>query len=160
LFVFISHLTVPEEDQATLEQHFRDRSRLVDARMSVEESAEVLLSRKEEVAQAVTAALYRARPELLERYGERGRARCLEDMRYNIEHLVPALALERPAMFAGYVTWVDGLLRARNVPTEDLRLSLRLLQDEAARVVPADLQSTLTECVRAGLAALDQVPTQ
>jgi len=31
MFVFISHLSVPEEDRAELERHFRDRSRLVDA---------------------------------------------------------------------------------------------------------------------------------
>ncbi|MGI9090198.1 MAG: antibiotic biosynthesis monooxygenase family protein [Gemmatimonadaceae bacterium] len=30
VFVFISHLTVPEADQAGLEQHFRERSGLVD----------------------------------------------------------------------------------------------------------------------------------
>jgi heme-degrading monooxygenase HmoA len=30
MFVFISHLTVPAEDQAELERHFRERSRLVD----------------------------------------------------------------------------------------------------------------------------------
>lgn len=30
MFVFISHLTVPDEDQADLERHFRERSRLVD----------------------------------------------------------------------------------------------------------------------------------
>lgn len=30
MFVFISHLTVPEADHATLERHFRERSRLVD----------------------------------------------------------------------------------------------------------------------------------
>ena len=30
VFVFVSYLTVPEEDQATLEGHFRERSRLVD----------------------------------------------------------------------------------------------------------------------------------
>lgn len=30
MFVFISHLTVPEGDRAALEQHFRARSRLVD----------------------------------------------------------------------------------------------------------------------------------
>lgn len=30
MFVFISHLTVPAEDQAALERHFRERSRLVD----------------------------------------------------------------------------------------------------------------------------------
>jgi heme-degrading monooxygenase HmoA len=30
MFLFISHLTVPEADQAALERHFRERSRLVD----------------------------------------------------------------------------------------------------------------------------------
>ena len=30
MFVFISHLTVPEADQPLLEEHFRNRSRLVD----------------------------------------------------------------------------------------------------------------------------------
>lgn len=30
MFVFISHLTVPPEDQDELERHFRERSRLVD----------------------------------------------------------------------------------------------------------------------------------
>jgi heme oxygenase (mycobilin-producing) len=30
VFVFVSHLTVPEEDHQILERHFRDRSRLVD----------------------------------------------------------------------------------------------------------------------------------
>lgn len=31
MFVFISHLVVPEADRPSLERHFRDRSRLVDA---------------------------------------------------------------------------------------------------------------------------------
>lgn len=30
MFIFISHLTVPSEDQAELERHFRERSHLVD----------------------------------------------------------------------------------------------------------------------------------
>jgi heme-degrading monooxygenase HmoA len=30
MFVFISHLTVPEADHGELERHFRERSRLVD----------------------------------------------------------------------------------------------------------------------------------
>lgn len=30
MFVFVSHLTVPEEDHGALERHFRERSRLVD----------------------------------------------------------------------------------------------------------------------------------
>ena len=30
MFVFISHLSVPEQDREALERHFRERSRLVD----------------------------------------------------------------------------------------------------------------------------------
>jgi heme oxygenase (mycobilin-producing) len=30
VFVFVSYLTVPEDDHAALERHFRERSRLVD----------------------------------------------------------------------------------------------------------------------------------
>jgi heme-degrading monooxygenase HmoA len=30
MFVFVSHLTVPDSDQGRLEQHFRNRSHLVD----------------------------------------------------------------------------------------------------------------------------------
>ena len=30
MFIFISHLTVPEDDRTALERHFRERSRLVD----------------------------------------------------------------------------------------------------------------------------------
>jgi heme oxygenase (mycobilin-producing) len=30
MFIFISHLTVPADDHAELERHFRERSRLVD----------------------------------------------------------------------------------------------------------------------------------
>lgn len=31
MFVFVSHLTVPADDHAALEAHFRERSRLVDS---------------------------------------------------------------------------------------------------------------------------------
>lgn len=31
MFVFVSHLTVPEDDRRELERHFRERARLVDA---------------------------------------------------------------------------------------------------------------------------------
>jgi hypothetical protein len=119
-------------------------------------SAELLLEHKEAVAQSITKGLYQQRPELLERYGEGGRAKCLQDMRYNLEHLVPALALDRPAMFADYIGWVDGLLRARNVPTDDLRASLVLMQQEAEGVLPANLHARLRACIDAGLNALEQ----
>ena len=78
-------------------------------------AAERLLAEKATLAAEITAALYAEMPELLARHGEYGPRKCLEDMRYNLEHLAPAVDLADPALFAGYVRWLDGLLRARNV---------------------------------------------
>ena len=74
-------------------------------------ASEAILDRKEELAREITQALYDHEPGLLERHGERGRSKCLQDMRYNLEHLAPAVGLDDPALFARYVTWLDQLLR-------------------------------------------------
>lgn len=115
-----------------------------------------LLERKDELARAVTRALYAERPDLLERYGERGRRKCLQDMRYNLEHLAPAVALGEPALFARYVVWLRDMLAARGVPAVEIGRSLeltgRLVQEELA----GDEAGVVQGILEAGLAALDQ----
>ncbi len=113
-----------------------------------------LLDRKDELAGAITDVLYGRDPTLVTRYGEAGRVKCLQDMRYSLEHLAPAVALDDPSLFARYVIWLEGMLAARGVGSDDVRRSLeatqralldRLPPDEAARVLPS---------LEAGLAAL------
>ena len=117
-------------------------------------AARLLLVDREPLAREVTDALYAESPDLLARYGVAGREKCLQDMRYNIEHLTPAVELGDEAMFAGYVQWVDSLLRARNVPTRDVVRSLQLLADRCAIRYPRDDAETIARIVRAGLAVL------
>lgn len=102
-------------------------------------AADALLQRKEELARAITDALYAAMPELLQRHGERGRVKCLEDMRYNLEHLAPAVALEDDSLFVRYVTWLCDMLGARGVGTDEVRRSLELTRDVVqSRMQPAE----------------------
>lgn len=117
-------------------------------------AAEALLERKEELARAITAALYRERPALLEKYGEAGRAKCLQDMRYNLEHLAPAVALGDPALFSRYVTWLRGMLGARGIPADEVRRSLELTRAELAARLPAEQATHADAALAAGLAAL------
>jgi hypothetical protein len=111
-----------------------------------ERSSARLVGEKEDLARAITDALYRERPELLARWGDAGREKCLQDMRFNLEHLAPAVALDDPAMFAGYARWLLGLLQARGIPADDVVRSLALTRaaiearfspDEAAAAAPA-----------------------
>ena len=75
-------------------------------------AADRLLEEKAALAAEVTAALYGEMPELLTRHGEYGRAKCLQDMHYTIEHLAPAVDLQEPEIFARYARWLNELLTA------------------------------------------------
>ena len=50
-----------------------------------------LLAEKELLAESVTRSLYEEMPELSTRYGPAGREKCLQDLRFTIEHLIPAV---------------------------------------------------------------------
>ena len=113
-----------------------------------------LLERKEELAHAVTEALYRERPELLERWGAEGRAHCLQDMRYNLEHLAPAVALGEPALFERYVGWLRDMLGARGIPARDVADSLRLTRTVALERMPAAQAALIARALDAGLDVL------
>lgn len=119
-------------------------------------ASERIIERKEALAASITAALYARDPALLERHGEVGRTRCHEDMRYNLEHLAPAVDLGDPSMFARYVAWLDDLLRARNVSTEDVARSLEETDRAVRASFPQEEAEAVGECIRAGLASLDR----
>lgn len=117
-------------------------------------ASDALLDYKGVIARAITDAMYREKPELLERYGEVGRVRCHEDMHFNIEHLAPAVALGEPALFARYVVWLRDMLAARHVPADDVRRSLELMITAVLQHLP-EHADVIGDVVNAGIAALD-----
>lgn len=117
-------------------------------------AAAALLEQKETIARSVTGLLYAEMPWLVDKYGERGRLKCLQDMRYNLEYLAPAVEMEDPAMFVRYARWVDGVLRARSVPTGELARSFELMASDVSARLPADDARIVTGCLEAGVIAL------
>lgn len=117
-------------------------------------AAAALLEHKETIARSVTGLLYAEMPWLQDKYGDRGREKCLQDMRYNLEHLIPSVELEAPDMFARYAAWADGVLRARGVPTGELSRSMEIMRADVAARLPADQAEAVAVCMDAGLRAL------
>ncbi len=117
-------------------------------------AAAALLEQKDAIARSVTGLLYAERPWLVDRYGERGRLKCLQDMRYNLEYLAPAVELDDAEMFARYAAWCDGLLRSRGVPTDDLVRSLELMEWDVGTRLPREQADAVGACLRAGAQAL------
>lgn len=110
-----------------------------------------LMQLRDVLALEVTELLYQERPELLDRHGERGRAKCLQDMRYNIDQLIPAVDLDDASMFARYVEWLDALLRARRVQTRDVVRCLELLRERCAARLTTDETTAIGRIIDAGL---------
>lgn len=121
-------------------------------------ASDSILAREDELAREITDALYADEPALLERFGEAGRAKCLEDMRYCLEHLAPAVAMDDPSLFARYVTWLEALLAARGIGSRDVRRSLEAACAVLAeRLRPAESAGAL-RCLHAGLASVSDAP--
>ncbi len=117
-------------------------------------ASELILSRKEELAHAVSEVMYAEDPRLLERFGELGRAKCLQDMRYCLEHLAPALALDDPSLFTRYVHWVESLLAVRGIGSGDVCRSLETMQRVIAGRFPPDETAFTLSYLRAGVMSL------
>lgn len=119
-------------------------------------ASEAMLAEKEALARAITEALYAAMPHLLQKYGESGRAKCLQDMRYNLEHLAPAVALGKPALFASYVAWLRDMLSARGIPADEVYRSLELTQEIVRARLGGEKAEFIAQVIAAGLARLDE----
>jgi hypothetical protein len=119
-------------------------------------AAERLMFDKESIARAVTKRMFEEYPDILEKHGERGRQKCLQDMHYNIEHLIPAVDLEKPELFADYARWLDVMLGARGVCARDVRRCLEMIADETRTRFDADEAAVVDEMIRAGVAAVER----
>ena len=117
-------------------------------------ASDLVLERKEELADAVTRVLYAEDPRLVERFGEPGRAKCLQDMRYCLEHLAPALALDDASLFTRYMGWVESLLTVRGIGSGDVRHSLEIMQRVIAGRFPPDEAVLTLACLHAGATSL------
>lgn len=72
------------------------------------------------VLKEVVAGIYKAYPQLLEKYGERGRQKCWEDNLHHMKHLETAYALRSDKPFIEYAHWLDRILTSRGMHTDHL----------------------------------------
>ncbi len=103
-----------------------------------------------ELAEGICERYYEEFPDHDERYGERGRAYCAHDNAYLVAWLVDALGVAGHASFARNVSWLRGLLEARNFPMEAFRRNLALVGDAVTRARPDDAETIARLVAAAG----------
>ena len=119
----------------------------------------LIAAERASLAEAITARHYEAQPELASRYGEAGRARCLQDADYHLSYLADAVAASSPALFSDYLGWAKVMLGARGIPAEDLSRNLSVMREVLRQSLPAEVSSVLEGFFDAGLRRLPSLPT-
>lgn len=99
---------------------------------------------------AVADRQFAVRPDLLERYGEVGRQRCLEDARFHLQYLATSLETQSREMFLDYIAWAKVMLARRNVPEGDLAANLQII---------ASVIDGFPEAVAFVQAAIEELPS-
>jgi methanogenic corrinoid protein MtbC1 len=120
----------------------------------LESTRDFIIERQEDLARDIVERHWHLRPALAQRYGEKGRARCLEDARYHLRYLSEAVGAREPALFVHYVTWAKTMLLARGIPVEDLVANLEVMLDVLGKELPPSRQIPAVEYVKAAIASL------
>jgi methanogenic corrinoid protein MtbC1 len=126
---------------------------------SQNEAARALEARRAALAEAVTARHYERNPSLMARWGEAGRAKCLQDAVYHLSYLGEALASGSPSLFIDYVAWAKVMLAGRGIPAEDLVTNLEVLREVLRRELPANLGEVVGSYVASSLEHLPLLPS-
>ena len=117
-------------------------------------------SSRRAISEAVVERQYALRPELRDRYGERGREKCVEDTQYHLAHLSGALLASSPALFADYISWASGVMAVAAVRAEDVRENLACLRDILGDRLPDGQAHAATGYVETALGRLADTPPE
>jgi hypothetical protein len=81
------------------------------------------------MVERVTEKIYENDPSLMDRYGEKGRTKCIEDNHHHFKHLETAYELDNEEFFIDYALWLDGILQKFGMTTELLMDNFSLIVD-------------------------------
>src|SRR5215469_14621933 len=95
-------------------------------------------NRRPALALAAVQDHFSKHPELRQRYGERGTAKCVQDAEFHLAYLAQAIGTSTPALFSNYVEWAASMLSARNIPPRDLADSLAAIRAAIIGQLPAE----------------------
>ncbi len=128
--------------------------------LSEKEVGQKINAQRAALAEAITARHYELQPELVSRYGQAGRERCLEDARYHLSYLAEALSASSPALFADYVSWAKVMLSARGIPASDLTKNFECMGEVLEGNLPSEAGAPVRQFIDAGLKRLPEFPTE
>ncbi|WP_254901723.1 hypothetical protein [Thalassobacillus devorans] len=76
------------------------------------------VSEKTKLVDRVVGDIYQTYPGLIDKFGENGRRRTIEDNYHHLDHLDTAYQMGTSTFFVDYTLWLNSVLTSRGVGTE------------------------------------------
>ena len=110
------------------------------------------------IARAAVDALYDARPDLAQRYGDAGRRHCAKDLGHHLRFLAAAVEMNEPRLFTDYAAWAARVMVTHKVALDDALASFRCLLETAPPAVPAQSADVVRQIITTGLRHVESHP--
>lgn len=126
------------------------------------EISQLINKQRADLSKMITQEYYQQYPELEQRYGEKGRVACIQDVEYHLTYLSEAISAGHPSFFENYIAWAKVLLNGMNIPSEDLAQNLQTLRSELEKhlkVSKSDFE-IINEYISHGLKQLPSLPSE
>ncbi len=121
---------------------------------SNDSAAQRLEEHKQALAQIMTDLQFENHPELVEKYGDKGKEKCYEDAIYHINYLSQAIRVDSQKIFNSYLDWARRMLKERGIGVNDLMDNMRFLKKAIHQKISGDEASELITYIDRGLAVL------
>jgi len=112
-------------------------------------------SQRSALAREAVERQYARFPESLAPFGERGKAKSIEDAEYNLQYLAEAMALGDRLVFVSYILWLKDVLAGARVPSGILIEHLHILRQVLADRLPPDAAAAAGGYIAHALTALE-----
>lgn len=113
---------------------------------------------KSVVAEAVTREFYQRHPDWVQRFGEAGRTRAVEDAAYHIDFLAGALESASTGAFETYARWACRVLQSRGIAPRFVVETLDQIEQALASRLPPAEHRLVAELLSAGRTACEEPP--
>ncbi len=116
--------------------------------------AQSLEENKHSLARTMTDLHFENHPELVEKYGKKGKEKCYEDAIYHINYLSQAIRVDSPKIFNSYLDWARTMLKERGIGVNDLIDSMKFLKEAVDQKISGEKNEELIAYIDRGLAVL------
>ena len=110
------------------------------------------------IATEITERHFLLHPELSEKYGPRGRKKCIEDAVFHLHYLAEAVAANSAKSFCDYVAWAKVMLISRGIDWRELAANLEQMARVLRGNAPPEHQPVFDSMIEVAVADLPAFP--